>query len=417
MMGGRLRYSALRFCLCLFALAGCRASTEPPLQVTGLEGIGVTLPDSVYRAGLRAAGGRTPYSWTVVAELGPLPAGLALTTEGVIQGSTAAIGTWPFTVRVMDRTGDTAEREISLIVPPVLRPTDRCESFPPHAVPTFADQRLAAAVEATAGGTGNPYLECSDAQALTSLSAHVGLTDLTGIHNLDGLRTLFLARNAITSLAFLTELPELVYLDVQDNPLSDLTGLGTLAKLRSLVMRSADVREIDELANLTSLTTLMLDNNRIDDLEPLRNLTRLRELHLHVNEITNLEPLSGLDSLGLLWVRGNAVTDLSPIASMSIWSLDAGSNRITSLAPLVNLPSLRSVKVDSNRLIDLGTLEGLRLTQLDLNDNGMLGDVSALGGGTWFQPGAALWLRRTAVSCTNIAAIARPGLTIYSDCV
>ena len=52
---------------------------------------------------LEAVGGRPPYSWEVAA--GTLPAGLALTTDGVIRGSPASEEGSSFTVRVADAAG------------------------------------------------------------------------------------------------------------------------------------------------------------------------------------------------------------------------------------------------------------------------------------------------------------------------
>ena len=59
-----------------------------------------------YSATLSATGGTTPYSWSVPA--GSLPAGLSLSTSGVLSGTPTASGIFGFTVKVQ-RSGSPAE--------------------------------------------------------------------------------------------------------------------------------------------------------------------------------------------------------------------------------------------------------------------------------------------------------------------
>src|SRR3954453_10996421 len=66
-----------------------------------------------YRAQLAAAGGAAPYAWAAA-----LPAGLALDACGTIEGRVERTGSFPFTLRVADRDGRTAERVVVLHVEP-----------------------------------------------------------------------------------------------------------------------------------------------------------------------------------------------------------------------------------------------------------------------------------------------------------
>jgi hypothetical protein len=73
----------------------------PTLQIST-----VSLPDSVvsvaYSTSLQAAGGTTPYAWSI--SQGALPPGLVLDTSGAIHGTATATGTFSFTVRVDDQS-------------------------------------------------------------------------------------------------------------------------------------------------------------------------------------------------------------------------------------------------------------------------------------------------------------------------
>lgn len=59
-----------------------------------------------YNATLQAVGGVPPYSWSVIS--GSLPAGLTLSSSGVISGTPTSVGTTNFTVQVQDSSGATA---------------------------------------------------------------------------------------------------------------------------------------------------------------------------------------------------------------------------------------------------------------------------------------------------------------------
>ena len=67
-----------------------------------------------YSQTLQASGGTTPYSWSISA--GSLPAGLTLTSAGVISGSPTAAGTANFTVAVTDANSSSDTQALSLTV-------------------------------------------------------------------------------------------------------------------------------------------------------------------------------------------------------------------------------------------------------------------------------------------------------------
>ena len=89
--------------LLLSVLAGCGFDWFPgpgsSVVVTT-----TTLPNATtgtaYSQTLTAFGGTAPYSWSVTS--GSLPAGLALSTAGVISGTPSSVGTSTFTVQVTD---------------------------------------------------------------------------------------------------------------------------------------------------------------------------------------------------------------------------------------------------------------------------------------------------------------------------
>jgi hypothetical protein len=77
-----------------------------------------TLPSAVagasYSQTLAATGGAPPYTWQVTS--GTWPAGMSMSSAGVIAGTPAVAGTYTFSVQVNDGASETAARSFSLTV-------------------------------------------------------------------------------------------------------------------------------------------------------------------------------------------------------------------------------------------------------------------------------------------------------------
>ncbi|HUB79023.1 MAG TPA: Ig domain-containing protein [Bryobacteraceae bacterium] len=132
--------------------AGAQASAAYSLSVgSGLSISTTALPPatvgSAYSASLTAAGGVSPYQWTVVS--GSLPAGLNLDTTGDITGTPNAAGTSVFTVQVTDTTSTHATRQLTLVATAGL--TITTATLPAGALQASYSQTL------TASGGTPPY--------------------------------------------------------------------------------------------------------------------------------------------------------------------------------------------------------------------------------------------------------------------
>jgi hypothetical protein len=74
---------------------------------------------STYSQTLSASGGTPPYSWGLVS--GQLPAGLSLSSTGLISGIPSSAGTFNFTVQVNDSASRTAQKALSISVTGTVR--------------------------------------------------------------------------------------------------------------------------------------------------------------------------------------------------------------------------------------------------------------------------------------------------------
>jgi hypothetical protein len=85
-----------------------------PLEIITVSPLNVGEVGDSYTRGLTATGGITPYTWAV--SIGSLPAGLTLSSDGVISGTPSAQGTSTFTVTVTDSAANTTFKELALTI-------------------------------------------------------------------------------------------------------------------------------------------------------------------------------------------------------------------------------------------------------------------------------------------------------------
>ena len=87
---------------------------------SGLTVTTASLPTGVanaaYSTTLSVAGGVSPYTWTTTPVSGSFPAGLSLSTAGVLSGTPTTPGTYPFTVKVTDSASTTATGALTITI-------------------------------------------------------------------------------------------------------------------------------------------------------------------------------------------------------------------------------------------------------------------------------------------------------------
>ena len=145
------------------------SSSQLAITTTSLAGGQAT---TAYTASLSASGGTPSYTWTISA--GSLPAGLALSSSGVISGTPTAAGTSNFTVAVSDNSSPVQSTSLALSINVgaqsastgttwYIRPdggTRYSSTSTAGQCDGQGDQSYAAAVAAN-GGTAAPNLHCA----------------------------------------------------------------------------------------------------------------------------------------------------------------------------------------------------------------------------------------------------------------
>ena len=184
---------------------------------------------------------------------------------------------------------------------------------------------------------------------------------------------------------------------------NDLT-CGRVSGFEGIGLADYGITSLVGIQNLTSLTALELGNNLITDISPLSGLTRLTSLHLYNNSISDIGPLRGLTRLRWLTLRNNSITDISALS---------GLTRLRELYLRFN-----------NSISDISALRGLTsLTSLDLSKNLDLSNIQPLLDNTGLGKPVPMTffsrhvnLSHTNVSCTDVAALKRKGVTVAHSC-
>ncbi len=90
------------------------SGTAPSLAITTQSPLGDGTNNVAYTENFAAAYGASPYQWTITS--GTLPAGLALSTQGLLSGTPSGSGTFAFTVQAQDQDSNIQTKDISLII-------------------------------------------------------------------------------------------------------------------------------------------------------------------------------------------------------------------------------------------------------------------------------------------------------------
>ena len=278
---------------------------------------------------------------------------------------------------------------------------------------TVPDANLRAKIAETLGKPLNAQLTAGDMLALTTLEApNANIRNLAGLeqaHNLASLNlggayvsekgyvnsntipdfspileltqlnSLNLSYSSLSDASFLSELPQLKWLDLGNNNLSDISALTELTQLTFLYLSSNPITDADPLARLIQLTHLDLSSTSISDMSPLAELTQLRALYLYSTSFTDISALSGLKQLTNLSISGTSISDVSPLAELTqLTSLYLVNISISDVSALTELTQLTYLTLYSNSISDVSALA--RLTQLTILylGNNRISDVSPL---------------------------------------
>ncbi|CDF33816.1 unnamed protein product [Chondrus crispus] len=186
-----------------------------------------------------------------------------------------------------------------------------------------------------------------------------------------------IARNGgFTSLADLSTLSALDYIDLRGNALTSVEGISSNTRLKTLIVKENKLTNVDHILSTKALQILDISDNNFVSTDWLARATfagSLVALVARGNQLVVLEGMASLRKLETIVLSNNQIEDLAPAMQLtSLIKLSASNNAIRSIPPsITNLYNLRELRLAHNRLAALPPKEVLaRLSSLKILDIG-----------------------------------------------
>lgn len=144
------------------------------------------------------------------------------------------------------------------------------------------------------------------------------LGDTTALTQLGELRYLNLVRTNLTAekVAVLSDLKNLIYINVAGTMITDLVFLGELDNLQVLDVADTRINDLSPLAELIALRSINLSGTQASDLTPLDKLWEVLDLNLSGTQVTDIAVLSRLWMLQRLDLSRTQISDLSALTNL-----------------------------------------------------------------------------------------------------
>lgn len=213
---------------------------------------------------------------------------------------------------------------------------------------------------------------------------NAAISDLTFLSEIPNIEVLILDDSDVLQLPDLEKLPRLRRLSLAKTLVTDFSPLAGLHQLEELNLRESDFQDNELLAELRGLRILDLSHCPLDSLIGLRHAHHLRELYLEKSPVQDLAPLEKITALEVLDLRQSEVTDLTSIwENQHIRVLKLRNSRVTSFAvsphwKRLEVLDLRGQQVDTSSLAKTNTLKQLDLSYSDLPDFSFLNSLTAV---------------------------------------
>jgi Leucine-rich repeat (LRR) protein/GTPase SAR1 family protein len=174
--------------------------------------------------------------------------------------------------------------------------------------------------------------------------------------NNNSLSSLVLFKNRITTLDFIKECSNLIFLEVSNNRIRTFELEGFYSKLLTLTANNNNISGEISLANCPAIEDVVLYKNNIQKVSGIQGLSSLRKIDLSFNIIEDIGIWEHLPKLTYLNLTSNRLKSLDTLRVLpKLSKIDASNNLICKLPDLSLFPQLESLDLDRNKI---STIEG-----------------------------------------------------------
>ncbi|KAM7415136.1 hypothetical protein PAMA_019791 [Pampus argenteus] len=167
-------------------------------------------------------------------------------------------------------------------------------------------------------------------------------------------------------------LQEVTTVALEDLPGCSLSTLAQCRQLRSLTLRRCGLKALESVNQLPELCYIDVQENNISSVD-CENMTSLRVLRLGHNMLTSIHGLSGVENLDVLDLSHNSITRIAGLESMRrLQRLSVDHNQLISTKGLREVYTLLHLDCSHNHLVSVEGLENSALLNtLDLTANSL----------------------------------------------
>ena len=199
--------------------------------------------------------------------------------------------------------------------------------------------------------------------------SNCGISSIASLSHMNQLQYLDLSQNTIRNLSVIGDMQELEELYLNNNVVTDLTSLSSLTKLRMLDVSYNSLKSVDPIRSITALTYLNFAHNEVSDIRMLTSLVALIELNASYNALTDVTAISSCTALEVLNISNNTVADISGLNTLiKINNLDFSYNQVKKLPVFDKSCPLVYIDGSYNQIEDLKSLSSLKNLNVVLMD-------------------------------------------------
>ena len=183
--------------------------------------------------------------------------------------------------------------------------------------------------------------------------SETSIEDLSPVRNLNKLEVLRANSTLIDDLSALKYNLNLKELEVATTGVEDLAPLATLRHLEKLNVANTPVSRISILKSCPELTTVNLGGTRVSNIGILQDLTKLKNIDISNTSVRDLGPITNLKDLQSLNISGSAVSNLNALSEMdNLRELYCSNTSIYDLSPLKSHRRLSKIYCDHSGIHD-----------------------------------------------------------------
>ena len=164
----------------------------------------------------------------------------------------------------------------------------------------------------------------------------------------------------ITTLEPLSEISDLVSLNITGTNVNDLSPLRNSNKLKVLKAGNTRIEDLTPLKYDLMVEELDVSGTDVNDLSVLEMLPRLEKLNISFTQVNDLKPLVNCPKLTYLLAEGSKIHSIAELKDLEkIVALDISNTPVRDLSPISNFTSLQSLKISNTGISNLETLQNL----------------------------------------------------------